>query len=70
MVTSDQSGVAKNQNTNSSAQAVSMSAESYTPGSYYRDYTGMFTTAQANDDRRGMNDLPDRPIRDISLSIK
>ena len=27
-------------------------------------------TAQANDDNSGINDFPDNPIRDISLSIK
>lgn len=50
VVTSDQSGVAKNQNTSTSAAAVSLSAEPYTPGSYYRDYTGTFSTSQANAD--------------------
>lgn len=50
VVTSDQSSVAKNQDTSSAAASVSLSAESYTPGSFYRDYTGMFTTAQANAD--------------------
>lgn len=50
VVTSDQSGVAKNQDTSSAAASASLSAESYTPGSYYRDHTGTFTTAQANAD--------------------
>lgn len=50
VVTSDQSGVAKNQDTSNSAANVSMSAESYTPGSFYRDWTGAFDTASANAD--------------------
>lgn len=50
VVTSDQSSVAKNQNTSSAAATASLSAEPYTPGSFHRDYTGTFSTAQANAD--------------------
>lgn len=48
---SDQSSVGKNQNfTAFSDAAATMTLETYTPGSYYRDHTSVFNPSEANGD--------------------
>lgn len=44
----DQSSVAKNQDFSGSPSSASLSAESYTPGDFHRDWSAQWTTSQAN----------------------
>lgn len=51
----DQSAVAKNQNTSGATGGVNGVREAYTPGAHYRDYTFTFGTGTANGTHYGYN---------------